>query len=174
MHATAVAIDLAKDVFALAFADAGHRSIERKRLKRAPCSHVLENREVLAGLLDQVAMHETAKSAIDAALREFPQRDGRSQRLQTSGGVVTATAMSASIGNLDRFPPDATSPVRLASHRADIPAAAPDGWATSPSAAIPTCACCSSGGADLDAARPVLHPATNDNASPAPRGRVRA
>lgn len=239
MHATTVAIDLAKDVFELAFADAGHRVIERRRLKRAAFARVLENREplhvvmeacgsahywarrqerlghrvdllpahqvkpyvlrrktdrtdvdglleasrcgairpvpiktpeqqgiqglhrirehhksqrtaainlmrgllrefgvvialgaakvrpavlaaledgdnelpmalrhALAALLDQVAMHERAKSAIDAALREFAQRDTRSQRLQKSGGVgvITATAMSASIGDFDRFP----------------------------------------------------------------------
>lgn len=34
MHATTVAIDLAKDVFELAFADAEHRIVERKRLSR--------------------------------------------------------------------------------------------------------------------------------------------
>jgi len=47
MHATTVAIDLAKDVFELAFADAGHRVIERKRPKRAVFARVLENREPL-------------------------------------------------------------------------------------------------------------------------------
>jgi len=239
MHATTVAIDLAKDVFELAFADAGHRVIERKRPKRAVFARVLENREplhvvmeacgsahywgrrferlghrvdllpahqvrpyvlrrktdrtdadglleaarcgairpvpiktpeqqgiqglhrirehhksqrtaainvmrgllrefgvvialgaakvrpavlaaledgdnelpmalrhALAGLLDEVASHEAAMSAIESALREFAQRDARSQRLQKAGGVglVTATAMSASIGDFDRFP----------------------------------------------------------------------
>ena len=34
MHATTVAIDLAKDVFELAFADGGGRILERKRLSR--------------------------------------------------------------------------------------------------------------------------------------------
>ena len=34
MHATTVAIDLAKDVFELAFADSQSRIIERKRLSR--------------------------------------------------------------------------------------------------------------------------------------------
>lgn len=239
MHATTVTIDLAKDVFELAFADANYRVIERKRLKRAAFARGLENREplqvvmeacgsahywarrfqslghavtllpahqvkpyvlrrktdrtdadglleaarcgairpvpiktpeqqgiqglhrirehhktqrtaainlmrgllrefgvtialgaakvrpavlaaledgdnelpmtlrhALAGLLDQVATHESAKRAIDAALTAFAQRDGRSQRLQRSGGVgvITATAMSASIGDFDRFP----------------------------------------------------------------------
>lgn len=35
MNATTVTIDLAKDVFPLSFADASHRVIERKRLKRS-------------------------------------------------------------------------------------------------------------------------------------------
>jgi transposase len=239
MHATTVLIDLAKDVFELAFADAEHRVIERKRLKRAAFARVLENREplhvvmeacgsahywarhqqrqghrvellpphqvkpyvlrrktdrtdvdglleasrgrairpvpiktpeqqgiqglhrirehhetqrtaainlmrgllrefgvatalgaakvrpavlaaledgdnelpmalrhALAGLLDQVASHESAMGAIEAALHEFAQRDTRSQRLQQASGIglITATAMSASIGDLDRFP----------------------------------------------------------------------
>jgi hypothetical protein len=34
MHATTVAIDLAKGVFELAFADPGGRNLERKRLTR--------------------------------------------------------------------------------------------------------------------------------------------
>ena len=34
MHATTVAIDLAKEVFELAFADGRGRTIERKRLSR--------------------------------------------------------------------------------------------------------------------------------------------
>jgi transposase len=63
-------------------------------------------RHALAGLLDEVASHEAAMSAIENALREFAQRDARSQRLQQAGGVglITATAMSASIGDFDRFP----------------------------------------------------------------------
>jgi len=239
MHATTVAIDLAKDVFELAFADAAQQVVERKRLKREPFSRVLENRESLrvvmeacgsahywarrfqrlghrvdllpahqvrpyvlrrktdrtdadglleaarcgairpvpiktpeqqgiqglhrirehhkaqptaainlmrgllrefgvvivpgakkvrpavltaledgdnelpmalrhglARLLDDVAAHEAAMDAIEAALHEFVQRDARSQRLQRAGGigVITATAMSASIGDFDRFP----------------------------------------------------------------------
>lgn len=43
MHATTVAIDLAKDVFELCFADAGGRVIERKRLKRAALARRFEN-----------------------------------------------------------------------------------------------------------------------------------
>jgi len=41
--ATTVAIDLAKDVFELAFADASERIVARKRLKRGPVSSCVAN-----------------------------------------------------------------------------------------------------------------------------------
>ena len=43
MHATTVAIDLAKDVFQLTFGDAAYRVVRRERLKRAAFARVLEN-----------------------------------------------------------------------------------------------------------------------------------
>jgi hypothetical protein len=43
MHATTVAIDLAKEVFELAFADASGQVLERKRLSRKVFSRVLDN-----------------------------------------------------------------------------------------------------------------------------------
>ena len=43
MHATTVAIDLAKDVFELAYADPAGRILERKRLTRRAFSRVMEN-----------------------------------------------------------------------------------------------------------------------------------
>jgi transposase len=43
MHATTVAVDLAKEIFELAFADADHRIILRKRLTRRAFGRVLEN-----------------------------------------------------------------------------------------------------------------------------------
>ena len=63
-------------------------------------------RHALAEVLDQIERHEAAITRIDAALREFAARDTRSQRLQRSAGVglITATAMSASIGEFERFP----------------------------------------------------------------------
>lgn len=63
-------------------------------------------RHALAGLLDQIQHDEHAMLAIEAALREFSLRDGRSQRLQqaTGIGVITATALSASVGEFERFP----------------------------------------------------------------------
>lgn len=63
-------------------------------------------RHALAGLLEQIRQAEQAMAAIEASLSEFSARDGRSQRLQqvTGIGVITATALSASIGEFDRFP----------------------------------------------------------------------
>lgn len=43
MHATTVAIDLAKDVFELAFADTRNQVLERKRLSRKSFAHCLDN-----------------------------------------------------------------------------------------------------------------------------------
>lgn len=62
-------------------------------------------RQALAGLLEEVALHEAAMAAIEASLREFAQRDTRSQRLQQASGIglITATALSASVGDFDRF-----------------------------------------------------------------------
>ena len=50
--ATTVAVDLAKDVFELAFADAGHRILERKRLSRHAFAHVLDNRGPLRVMME--------------------------------------------------------------------------------------------------------------------------
>jgi hypothetical protein len=47
MHASTVAIDLAKEVFELAFADAQGRVIERKRLARKAFARVMERRPPL-------------------------------------------------------------------------------------------------------------------------------
>ncbi|MCW5620896.1 MAG: IS110 family transposase [Burkholderiales bacterium] len=62
-------------------------------------------RHAIAGLLEQVAGHTAAMQAIEASLAEFNARDTCSQRLQQAGGVglLTATALSASLGEVDRF-----------------------------------------------------------------------
>lgn len=52
MNATTVAIDLAKDVFELGFADAGNRMLERKRLLRRAFAHCLENRPPLRVIME--------------------------------------------------------------------------------------------------------------------------
>lgn len=63
-------------------------------------------RHALADVLAHIEHHEAAMARIEVALREFAARDTRSQRLQQASGVgvITATAMSASIGDFDRFP----------------------------------------------------------------------
>ena len=63
-------------------------------------------RHALADVLDQIEACATAMTRIERALAEFAERDLRSQRLQQAGGIglITATAMSASIGDFDRFP----------------------------------------------------------------------
>ena len=62
-------------------------------------------RHALAGLLAQIGQLEQAMAGIEAALAEFAARDLRSQRLQQVGGIglITATALSASVGEVDRF-----------------------------------------------------------------------
>ena len=52
MHASTVAIDLAKEVFELAFADAQGRVIERKRLSRRAFIRSLETRPPLRVLME--------------------------------------------------------------------------------------------------------------------------
>ena len=63
-------------------------------------------RHHLAELLDQIATHSTAMARIERDLAEFAARDVRSQRLQVATGIglLTATALSAGQGDLDRFP----------------------------------------------------------------------
>jgi len=64
MHATTVAVDLAKDVFELAFADAQHRIIERRRLSRRALARSLDNRGPLNTRLQPTSStySESAKS----------------------------------------------------------------------------------------------------------------
>ena len=52
MHATTVAIDLVKEVFELAFADASGRVLERKRLSRKAFTSVLDNQGPLRVLME--------------------------------------------------------------------------------------------------------------------------
>lgn len=63
-------------------------------------------RPALAALLDAVAQAEDRMRAIEDQLAAFAAEDLRSQRLQRAGGVglLTATALSASVGDFGRFP----------------------------------------------------------------------
>ena len=63
-------------------------------------------RETLATVLDGISDATRAMADIETRLQTFADSDVRSQRLQRAGGIglITATAMSASIGDFDRFP----------------------------------------------------------------------
>ena len=67
----------------------------------------IDLRQALAGLLDQIAACQEAMATIEKQLTEFAQRDTRSQRLMAASGVglITATALSASLGDFARLPP---------------------------------------------------------------------
>lgn len=63
-------------------------------------------RDTLKTVLDAIAADERAMAAIEEHLQAFADTDLRSQRLQRAGGIglITATALSASVGDFDRFP----------------------------------------------------------------------
>jgi transposase len=63
-------------------------------------------RDTLAGLLEQILALETRMAGIEHHLDEFASRDAATQRYQDAPGIglLTATALRASIGSLDRFP----------------------------------------------------------------------
>lgn len=62
-------------------------------------------RATIQKVLDIIVDAEHAMVAIEQELETFARRDLRSQRLQMAGGVglITATALSASVGEIDRF-----------------------------------------------------------------------
>ncbi len=63
-------------------------------------------RHALAALLDQITACQEAMAAVEKQLAEIAKCDTRSQRLMAASGVglITATAMSAGIGDFARFP----------------------------------------------------------------------
>jgi len=78
MHATTVAIDLAKDVFELAFADSTGHITERKRLTRRAFAHCMANRPPLAVVMEACgsAHHGARRFAVQChAVRLLPARD---------------------------------------------------------------------------------------------------
>ena len=80
MHATTVAIDLAKDVFELAFADPAGRILERKRLSRRAFSRVLESRSPMEVVMEACGSAHYWGRRIQAcghAVRLLPPRDVR-------------------------------------------------------------------------------------------------
>jgi transposase len=80
MHATTVAIDLAKDVFELAYADADHRIVARKRLSRRAFARVLDNQGPLRVVMEACgSAHYWARrfASQGHTLRLLPARDVR-------------------------------------------------------------------------------------------------
>lgn len=65
----------------------------------------MDLRHTLAAVLAQIEHLEGEIKAIDARLAAFARRDLRSQRLLLAPGIglITATAVSASVGELERF-----------------------------------------------------------------------
>lgn len=63
-------------------------------------------RHALAGMLDRIADCQEAMGAVEKQLSDIARHDTRSQRLMAASGVglITATAMSAGIGDFARFP----------------------------------------------------------------------
>ena len=80
MHASTVAIDLAKEVFELAFADDRGRVVERKRLSRRAFARALEQRPPLRVLMEACgSAHYWARrfQRLGHAVRLLPARDVR-------------------------------------------------------------------------------------------------
>ncbi|HEY2347054.1 MAG TPA: IS110 family transposase [Xanthomonadaceae bacterium] len=80
MNATTVAIDLAKDVFELGFADADHRVLDRKRLPRKAFAHCLDNHPPLRVVMEACgSAHYWGRrfEALGHSVRLIPARDVR-------------------------------------------------------------------------------------------------
>jgi transposase len=80
MHATTVAIDLAKDVFELAYADDDHRIVARKRLSRRAFARALDDQGPLRVVMEACgSAHYWARRFVSQGhtLRLLPARDVR-------------------------------------------------------------------------------------------------
>jgi len=80
MHATTVAVDLAKDVFELAFADADHHIVQRKRVSRRAFAQTFGNRSPLRIVMEACSSaHYWARrfTAQGHVVRLLPARDVR-------------------------------------------------------------------------------------------------
>jgi len=80
MHATTVAVDLAKEIFELAFADADHQIVQRKRLSRRTFGRVLENHAPVRVVMEACSSaHYWARRFVRQGhvVRLLPARDVR-------------------------------------------------------------------------------------------------
>ena len=108
-HATTVAIDLAKDVFELAFADASGRITERKRLSRKAFARCLENRPRLEVVMEACgSAHHWARrlQSQGHAVRLLPARDVRPyvRRNKTDRADAAGLLEAARCGQIDPVP----------------------------------------------------------------------
>lgn len=109
MHATTVAIDLAKDVFELAFADSAGRILERKRLTRRAFAHCLENRPPLAVVMEACgSAHYWGRrfQGQGHSVRLLPPRDVRPyvRRNKTDRADAAGLVEAARCGQIDAVP----------------------------------------------------------------------
>lgn len=109
MHATTVAIDLAKDVFELAFADGGGRILERKRLSRRAFARALENRPPLAVVMEACgSAHYWARrfQAQGHSVRLLPARDVKPyvRRNKTDRADAAGLVEAARCAQIDEVP----------------------------------------------------------------------
>jgi len=109
MHATTVAIDLAKEVFELAFADGGGHIVERKRLSRRAFAKALHNRPPLAVVMEACgSAHYWARrfQAQGHSVRLLPARDVRPyvRRNKTDRADAAGLLEAARCGQIDPVP----------------------------------------------------------------------
>lgn len=109
MHATTVAIDLAKEVFELAFADGAGRILERKRLSRRAFARCLDNRPPLEVVMEACgSAHYWARRflAQGHAVRLLPARDVRPyvRRNKTDRADAAGLVEAARCGQIDPVP----------------------------------------------------------------------
>jgi transposase len=109
MHATTVAIDLAKDVFELAFADVHGHIVERNRLNRRAFAKALHNRPPLAVVMEACgSAHFWARrfQAQGHSVRLLPARDVRPyvRRNKTDRADAAGLVEAARCDQIDAVP----------------------------------------------------------------------
>lgn len=100
---------------------------------------------VVTGLADQIGAVQIPLTRLEKALLAWHRDSDLSRRLATIPGlgIVSATALAASVSEPERFRNGRRFPPRWAGHRCRTPAAARSAWAGSRAWATATCAACS-------------------------------
>lgn len=109
MHATTVAIDLAKEVFELAFADPSGRILERKRLTRRAFCRVMDNRPPMTMVMEACgSAHYWARrfQGQGHQVRLLPARDVRPYVRRNKADRADAAGLleAARCGQIDAVP----------------------------------------------------------------------